>query len=110
MPTQATACTSVVVVALPFIVLLSGIAMITSLRYAHVVNKVLRGRHRFARLAEIVLVALMAAIKPEVTLALGFCGYALSGPILWFFRKPQAAVAAPALDKRPSRPPENPAV
>ena len=78
------------------------------LRYVHLVNKLLRGHHRFARMAEVVLVALMAAIDPEVTITLGFCGYALSGPVLWFFRKPQSApVPDVAPEKKPSRAPES---
>lgn len=97
-----------VLLALPFGVLAGGIAMISSLRYAHLVNKMLRGHHRFARMAEVVLVAFMAAINPAVTVAIAFCGYALSGPVLWFFRKPQpkvlpGAVAAP--ERKSTRPP-----
>jgi len=95
-----------VVIALPFAVLAVGIAMITNLRYMHLVNKLLRGRHRFARLAEVVLVALIVALHKEVALALGFCGYALSGPVLWLFRKPQAAPLPAVLEKKPSQAPE----
>ncbi|MCE9584072.1 MAG: CDP-diacylglycerol--serine O-phosphatidyltransferase [Planctomycetes bacterium] len=97
-----------VVILLPFAVLGSGIAMISNLRYTHLVNKLLRGHHRFARMAEVVLVALMAAIDPEVTITLGFCGYALSGPVMWFFRKPQPVIApggTPTPEKKPSRAP-----
>lgn len=94
-----------IVLCLPFAVLGSGIAMISNVRYVHLVNKLLRGQHRFARMAEVVLVALMAAMEPVVTLALAFCGYAMSGPILWFFRKPQPALMPgepPAQEKKPS--------
>lgn len=89
-----------IVLALPFAVLASGIAMISNTRYVHVVNRLLRGHHRFARLAEVILIAVMIAIHKEVAMAIAFCGYAVSGPVLWFFRKPAPAVpeAPPAPD------------
>ncbi len=100
-----------IVLSLPFAVLASGIAMISNVRYVHLVNKLLRGQHRFARMAEVVLVALMAAMEPVVTMTLGFCGYAISGPIGWFFRKPQPAVnpdAPRTPEKKPTGTPESP--
>lgn len=100
-----------IVLTLPFAVLASGIAMISNVRYVHLVNKLLRGQHRFARMAEVVLVALMTAMEPVVTLALGFCGYAISGPVLWFFRKPQPALnpdGSRVNDKKPTGAPEAP--
>lgn len=100
----------VIAILLPFAVLASGIAMISNIRYAHLVNKMLRGHHRFARLAEVLLVAFIAAFEPVATLALAFCGYAISGPVLWFFRKPQAAVtpAPPPGEKKTTRAPGMP--
>ncbi|MEK7470376.1 MAG: CDP-diacylglycerol--serine O-phosphatidyltransferase [Planctomycetota bacterium] len=98
-----------VVLALPFAVLASAIMMISNVRYMHAVNKLLRGHHRFTRMAEVVLVALMAAMEPVVTLALVFCGYAVSGPVMWFFRKPQPAVVPPVSavqEKKPTASPE----
>jgi CDP-diacylglycerol--serine O-phosphatidyltransferase len=92
-----------IVIAMPFIVLASGLLMISRIRYAHFVNRVLRGQHRFTRLAEVVLVALVVALHPSFAAALGFVGYAVSGPLLWFFRKPLPA-GAPAPE--PGKPPQ----
>jgi CDP-diacylglycerol--serine O-phosphatidyltransferase len=92
------------VILLPFAVLAGGIAMISNLRYAHAVNKMLRGRRRFAQLAEVVLVALMVTIHPEAAVSLGFGAYALSGPVMWLFRRPQTAPAAEP-ERKATRPP-----
>ena len=104
---DGTAFSRYLLMALPFVVLATGISMISHIRYTHLVNKLVRGHHRFARLAEVVLVAVMVAIDKELALALAFCGYALSGPVMWLFRKPPSpTAAAPSLIPGASPPEE----
>ncbi len=98
-----------IVLALPFAVLACGLAMVSNVRYAHMVNKLLRGRRRFTRMIEVVLIAVLVALEKEMTIAFGFCAYAASGPILWVFRRGGApAVKGGAAGAPPERPRSTP--
>lgn len=85
--------------ALPGLALACGILMVSRFRYAHVINRLLRGRRPFVVLVEIALVAALAVIVREFAFFLAFFGYAVTGPLAWLkrkiLRKPAAAPAAP---------------
>ncbi len=85
--------------ALPFLALAAGILMVSRIRYAHVINRLLRGRRPFVTLIEVALVAVLVVIFREFAFFLAFFLYAAVGPLLGvkrrLFRKPVAPAAAP---------------
>jgi CDP-diacylglycerol--serine O-phosphatidyltransferase len=92
---------------LPGLALATGILMVSRIKFAHVVNRVLKGKRPFITLVEIVVAVTLLSIFREFFFFLAFAGYALSGPLLWLrkhlFRRP-AAPAASAEDRQDSRP------
>ena len=72
------------------IMLLAGFAMVSRLRYAHVVNRYFRGHAHFGTLAKIVVISLLFFIHPQGVLATGFAVYALSAPTAWCVQKLRA--------------------
>lgn len=88
---------AVITHALPGLALAAGILMVSRIRYAHVINRFLRGRRPFVTLIEIALVTVLAVIFREFAFFIAFFGYAATGPLLWMkrklFRKPAPAPA-----------------
>jgi CDP-diacylglycerol--serine O-phosphatidyltransferase len=83
----------------PLVTLFCSAAMVSTLRYAHFVNRVLRTRRTFHQLVRLVVVVIVGVFFPHVVLALGFVGYALSGPFysLWLvLRRGRVAQLAPS--------------
>lgn len=64
----------------PFVTLLCGLAMVSNVRYVHVVNQYLRGKRDFAYVVKIVIPLILLVWWPHQMLAVGFTVYALSGP------------------------------
>jgi len=94
---------------LPGLALATGILMVSRIKFAHVVNRVLTGRRPFVTLVEIVIAVALFSIFREFFFFIAFFGYALSGPLLWLrkqlVRKPAPAAAVPAgPDDRQERP------
>ena len=89
--------------ALPAFALAAAVLMVSRVRYAHVVNRLLRGRRPFVTLIELGLVLALGYLIREWVFFLAFFVYAVSGPALWmkarFFRKP-APSPAPARAER----------
>lgn len=85
------------------IMMLAAFAMVSRLRYSHVVNRYLRGRVPFRRIAMIVVAVLILVIYPQASFAAIFALYALSAPSLWLWGKitgrPVAVEAIPATPK-----------
>ncbi|RPH50635.1 MAG: CDP-diacylglycerol--serine O-phosphatidyltransferase [Planctomycetota bacterium] len=83
--------------ALPGLALATGILMVSRVKYAHVVNRVLKGRRPFVTLIEIALVIALFFLFREFAFFIAFFGYAITGPLFWLkkriFRKPAASVA-----------------
>ena len=81
--------------ALPGLALATGILMVSRVKYAHVVNRVLKGRRPFITLIELALVIALFFLFREFAFFIAFFGYAVTGPLFWLkkriFRKPQAA-------------------
>lgn len=72
---------------MPFITLLCGLAMVSSIPYAHVTNRYLYGGKSFAYVVRlVVLLALTVWFTPEM-LAMIFTAYALAGPLLMLRKK-----------------------
>jgi CDP-diacylglycerol--serine O-phosphatidyltransferase len=70
------------------IMLLVAFAMVSRLRYVHLANRFSsRGKANITKVAWLVVVVLLLAIAPQVSLAMGFTIYALSAPTLYWYRK-----------------------
>ncbi len=65
---------------IPLVTLLCAIAMVSRMRYAHLVNRYLRGRRSFRYLVWMLVPIVAAILWLQVTMAIGFVLYALSGP------------------------------
>ncbi|MHC4082617.1 MAG: CDP-alcohol phosphatidyltransferase family protein [Planctomycetota bacterium] len=66
---------------LPFVALLCGLAMVSSIPYTHVTNRYLYGPRSFGYVARLVVLLALAIWFLWGTLALVFTAYVLSGPI-----------------------------
>lgn len=66
---------------IPAVTLLVALAMVSRMRYPHVANRYLQGRQDFATLVKVVLPIAAAVWWPQISLAVAFSIYALSGPI-----------------------------
>ena len=78
------------------IMLLVAIAMVSNFRYAHVVNRYIRGRAGVDKIALVIAVALLLLVHWQGALALGFALYALSAPCFAFYRRARQRTAPPA--------------
>ncbi|QDU63945.1 CDP-alcohol phosphatidyltransferase [Planctomycetes bacterium Pan216] len=67
--------------ALPFATILLALLMVSNITYLHVVNQKIRGRHSFNHLVMLVIMVGFALLLPELSLVLGFWGFALVGPV-----------------------------
>tara|TARA_R110002072_G_scaffold281136_1_gene443578 strand:+ start:202 stop:1110 length:909 start_codon:yes stop_codon:yes gene_type:complete len=93
-------------IAMPFVALASGYLMISRFKYTHVANRFLKGRKPAEYLTAIVFGAVPAILFPEITVAIVFCGFALSGPVLgfrdWMIEPPPSHDAEQAAPSAPS--------
>ncbi len=76
------------------ITLLVAVAMVSNVRYSHLLNKYVRGRAPFHHLALTVLVVAPLLIVPQWTLATGFVIYAVFSPIRSLFSRKSASAGA----------------
>lgn len=81
---------------IPLVTAITAFAMVSSIRYSHFANNILRSRRTFPGLIRVVLPVLIALWWPRETLAAGFVLYALSGPVLAIvrYRRPIAVKAS----------------
>jgi len=90
--------------ALPGLALAAGILMVSRVKYAHVVNRVLKGRRPFITLIEIALVIALLFLFREFAFFIAFFGYAVTGPLFWvkkrIFRKPVIPGAPPVEERQ----------
>ncbi|MBV1790749.1 CDP-diacylglycerol--serine O-phosphatidyltransferase [Marinobacterium sp. D7] len=68
-------------------VVLAGVLMVSNVLYYSFKDVDFKGRIQFLKLALIVLVVAVIATNPALFLWLLFLGYALSGPLLWLWRR-----------------------
>ncbi len=84
---------------LPGLALATGILMVSRVKFAHVVNRLLKGKRPFVTLVEIALVIALFTIFREFAFFIAFFGYAVTGPLFWvkkhLFRRPAIVAAAP---------------
>ncbi len=78
--------------------LLAAIAMVSRLRYSHVLNRYMPRRAPFPTLVMVVVCLLLLIIYPQGSIAAAFVIYAVSAPFVWlwhraFRRRPAPAVA-----------------
>ena len=66
---------------IPLVTLLCAIAMVSSLKYSHFANRVLRTRRDFTGIVQIVIPVVAAIYWMQFALAIGFTAYAISGPV-----------------------------
>jgi CDP-diacylglycerol--serine O-phosphatidyltransferase len=99
--------TSGLVWALPAIMLALGLLMVSTIRYRHLVNQVIRGRRPLIYIVLIILALFLAILMKEQALAPLFVVYSLSGPVTFIFRKLTHAgrVTQPSPTERPHEPP-----
>ncbi|HZL37934.1 MAG TPA: CDP-diacylglycerol--serine O-phosphatidyltransferase [Tepidisphaeraceae bacterium] len=87
---------SVCVWLLPFVVLLSGLLMVSAIRYPHLINRHLRGRRSIGRLLMVLAALLLLVIVHRYTLGIATLAYVLwglcSSSYLRLRRKPRPAV------------------
>jgi len=90
--------------ALPGLAFATGILMVSRVKFAHVVNRLLKGKRPFVTLIELALVIALFSIFREFAFFIAFFGYALTGPLIWLkkslFRKPGLAPAHPVPEDR----------
>lgn len=70
----------------PLVTLLCAVAMVSTLRYAHLINRYLRGGLGFATIVRIVVPLFLLIWWFQFSLAFFFTAYALSGPVRWLWR------------------------
>jgi CDP-diacylglycerol--serine O-phosphatidyltransferase len=82
---------------LPAVTLLSGILMVTRIRYPHLANQIFRGKKSLPVFLALFTTALFSVWNIQLVLALGFCGFAVFGVVRWIvtklFRKPRPDTA-----------------
>jgi CDP-diacylglycerol--serine O-phosphatidyltransferase len=73
----------ITVIALPVITLLTGILMVSRIRYPHLANQLLRGKKPPATILIIFASGLLIVWNIQLAMVLGFCGFALFGISRW---------------------------
>lgn len=66
---------------LPFVTLLAAFAMVSSIPYIHVTNRYVAGGRSYAYVVRLVVVLALVAWFPQLTLAVLFTAYLVTGPI-----------------------------
>ena len=75
----------ITVFALPVITFLTGILMVSRIKYPHLANQLLRSKKTLPSLLLIFTTGFFLIWNIQLTLAVGFCGFALSGVLRWIF-------------------------
>src|SRR5262249_32943322 len=89
--------------AMPYFAFVLGLLMVSRMKYFHLVNTLLRGRRPFSQVVVMVFALLIGAlIKPQLTIAALAAAYALSGPVLWVFRRDYRKHLVPAVATPPA--------
>jgi CDP-diacylglycerol--serine O-phosphatidyltransferase len=66
---------------------LAAVAMVSRLRYVHVLNRYVRGRAKVETIAKAVIVIMLLLVHAKGALAGAFVVYALSAPVSWAWRR-----------------------
>lgn len=89
---------------IPAVTLLCAVAMVSRMRYAHAVNRYLRGRRSFMYVVWLAVVVVASLLWLQVTMAVGFTLYALSGPWGALMRTLRPQPAPPAVPEPAAAP------
>jgi len=78
---------------LPLITFLTGILMVSRIRYPHLANQLLRGKKSLSMLLLLFACGLFIIWNLQLAMVVGFCGFALFGVFRWLilsiFRRPR---------------------
>lgn len=69
------------------IMLLVALAMVSNLRYPHVVNRYFRGRAKFTSFAMALILVMLLFVAPQQSIACFAVSYALFTPSVWLLKK-----------------------
>jgi CDP-diacylglycerol---serine O-phosphatidyltransferase len=90
---------------IPLVMLLCGFGMVSSVPYVHVTNRYVRGPRAFPYVVRVVVLLAIAVWWIQLSLALAFTVYALSGPIRLYWSRyhhhrhsPSGILESPARD------------
>lgn len=72
---------------IPFVMLVCGLAMVSSIPYVHATNRFVRGQHSIKYVVRFVVLFALLVWWLEYTLAILFTAYAFSGPIRLLYLK-----------------------
>ncbi len=78
-------CENLIIYSLPLVLLIISFLMVSRIRYPHIVNQYIKGRKPFANLIGCMVVVGLFLWFRQIVLAVGFCGFALSGLVKWFY-------------------------
>jgi len=73
------------VFAFPVITLITGILMVSRIRYPHLFNQLLRGKKSLPTLLAIFASGILIIWNIQFAMVIGFCGFTLFGIIRWIF-------------------------
>ena len=76
---------SVIVYALPFVVLWAALLMVSRVRYPHVVNQYIKGKKPFAHLIWLLIGIWLIVWSIQIAMVLIFCGYATVSFSKWIY-------------------------
>lgn len=72
---------------LPLIAVLCAVGMVSSIPYVHFTNRYVRGRRNFDYIVRIVPVLVAVIVSFQITMAVAFTIYALSGPVRYGLKR-----------------------
>jgi len=79
---------NVIIYALPFCALGTGVLMVSRIQYPHILNQYLRGKKPFSYLIRVLLLsAFIYWTNIQAAMVLIFCGFAASSFMKWFYYK-----------------------
>jgi len=76
-----------VIWSLPVVMLVTGVLMVSNMRYSHVVNQMIRGRRPLSYILQILICVGLIFLLQEKVLALLFITYVLTGPLGLVYRR-----------------------
>lgn len=92
---------------IPLAVFLAALAMVSTIRYDHVVNRYLLGRRSFTYIARLVIIAVVSIWWFRIALPVIFIAYGLSGPFMYLqaaWRRRHSRLATVAAGSPQGRP------
>jgi len=81
------------IIALPITTFFAGILMVSRIRYPHLANQLLRGKKPLSSLLLLFACGLLVVWNIQLSMVVGFCGFALFGVLRWVFLSIKGAIA-----------------